>query len=85
VTAVAATLLRSTRAGSGADALLKSIHVKDLSGQGWSPVFGLGLALAPADCGASQSAEDMPWTGSTQPLFPAGLLSFKPAGDEKAP
>jgi len=65
VTAVAATLLRSAGPDARSEDLLKSIPVKTLSDQDQSPIFGKGLALAPANCGGERTAEGLPWSGGT--------------------
>jgi len=82
VTAVAATILRSAGPDASAGDLLRSIPVKDLSGTGWSPIFGKGLAMAPANCGGVQTAEKLPWTWGPSIVSPSGLLGFTPASGD---
>ena len=61
VTAIAATLLRAAGPAASPKQILQAIPVKSLDNAEWSPVFGHGLAMAPADCGAAQLAESLPW------------------------
>ena len=85
VTAVAATLLRSAGPEARAGDLLKAIPVKALGGEDTSPIYGRGLALAPANCGSTQTAEELPWTDGSANLSLGNILGFGDAASSPAP
>ena len=74
VTAIVATVLRAAGSRASSQDIIESIPVKSLGAEGASPVFGRGLAMAPTNCGTTQTAEQLPWTDSTASF--SSLLGF---------
>ena len=65
VTAIAATLLRSTGPSASSQDILQAIPVQSLGAEDWSPVYGHGLAMAPSSCNSPRIAERLPWVPNT--------------------
>ena len=86
VTAIAATLFRTTGNRTTARVMQEAIQVAPLDAAAWSPVFGYGLAQAPRHCSDIRMAEKLPWQSTGQPTQEASVgASFVPASFANQP